>query len=131
MIRRHASALVAVWTSCLVAPIAAAELKEATARAFERYQSAAEAQIARDVASPDTSLRVMRGDAAARQRALDMMRRGEVAIERLRIEEAGNRLEIPDGLVHHWVGAVFIPGATVDAAVALLQDYDRHATVFA
>ena len=37
---------------------------------------------------------------------------------------------MPNGLVHHWVGAVFVPGATVDQAVALLRDYDQHARIY-
>lgn len=31
-----------------------------------------------------------------------------------------------DGLVHHWVGIVFIPGVTIQRTVAVLQDYDNH-----
>jgi hypothetical protein len=119
--------ITALWTATL----AAAELKDATVRAFERYQRAAEAEIARDIATPDTSLRVLRGDDRARARTMDAMKRGDVAVERLRITENGGNIEIPDGLVHHWVAAVFIPNAKVDAAVAMLQDYDRHATIFA
>ena len=38
---------------------------------------------------------------------------------------------VPGGLVHDWIGAVFIPGARVDAVVALIQDYDCHARVYA
>ena len=129
MTRRLSASIVAI-ALCASIPLAAAELKDATVRAFDRYQASAEAQISRDIASPDTFLRVVRGDASAKQRTLDVMRRGEVAIERLRVEENGRRLEIPDGIVHHWVGAVFVPGVKVDDAVALMQDYDRHATVF-
>ena len=32
----------------------------------------------------------------------------------------------PDGLIHHWMGAVFIPGATVAQVLALAQDYNHH-----
>ena len=37
---------------------------------------------------------------------------------------------MPDGLIHHWVGSVFVPGATLEQAVALLQDYNRHAEIY-
>lgn len=33
-------------------------------------------------------------------------------------------------MLHHWVGIVFVPSVRVDQAVALLQDYDRHAPVY-
>ena len=38
---------------------------------------------------------------------------------------------MPDGLIHHWVGTVFVPRVGVKEAVALMQDYDRHAKYFA
>ena len=43
----------------------------------------------------------------------------------------GRDIEVPDGLVHHWVGTVFVPEATTAEALRLLQDYDRHAEVYA
>ena len=33
--------------------------------------------------------------------------------------------------MHHWIGVVFVPKVTIDRAVALLQDYDRHSLVYA
>ena len=38
---------------------------------------------------------------------------------------------MPDAYIHHWLGAVFVSGASLDQAVALLQDYDRHAQIYA
>lgn len=35
-------------------------------------------------------------------------------------------LAAPHGLIHHWVGAAFIPGATVGRVLARVQDYDNH-----
>ncbi|MGD1093055.1 MAG: hypothetical protein ABSB35_13825 [Bryobacteraceae bacterium] len=37
----------------------------------------------------------------------------------------GNPTRVPDGLIHHWVGAKFIPGAHIDDIVAIVSDYDR------
>jgi hypothetical protein len=31
---------------------------------------------------------------------------------------------VPDGSIHDWTGAVFIPGATLAKTLALVQDYD-------
>ena len=61
---------------------------------------------------------------------LNQLRQGSLIIERLTTREGGKEIDIPDGLVHHWVGLVFIPGATVDAAIGLLQDYNRHAEIY-
>jgi hypothetical protein len=38
--------------------------------------------------------------------------------------------EVPNGLIHDWIGAVFVPQATVEQALALVQDYDNHKNVY-
>ena len=38
---------------------------------------------------------------------------------------------MPNGLIHHWIGTSFIRGATLDRALALLQDYDHHSELYA
>ena len=43
--------------------------------------------------------------------------------------EPGSRtgeIKVPHGLVHDWVGSVFIPNATVDDVLSLVQNYDHH-----
>lgn len=40
-------------------------------------------------------------------------------------------VEVPNGLIHDWIGAASIPGATVEATLALIQDYDNHKNVYA
>lgn len=110
--------------------LVAAELKAPTIVAFERYQQAAETAIEADVSTRDRFLRVFRGDASDRDTIGHQLTRGEVAVTRLRVTEGGKRIEIPDGLIHHWVGTVFVPGVHLDAAVAMLQNYDHHAEMF-
>ena len=113
----------AVVAVCIVPAAQAAELKPATVTAFERYQRAAELAIAGDVSASGVFLRV-NSDADER------LRRGEVVVERLRATDGGKPIDIPGGMVHHWVGTAFIPGARLDQAVALLQAYDRHAEIY-
>jgi len=33
-------------------------------------------------------------------------------------------------MIHHWIGTVFIPGATLAQTLALEQDYDHHQEYF-
>jgi hypothetical protein len=94
--------------------------------AFERYAQATEAQqrawaafLWLDTLPPNRTR-------AIRQSLLD----GGLLIERITAREAGREIDIPDGLVHHWMGTVFVPGATLAQTLALLQDYDRHATIY-
>jgi hypothetical protein len=68
---------------------------------------------------------------ARRREALAALRRGELIIEPLETRDQGKTVDVPDGLIHHWMGTVFVPRGSVDDAVALLQDYDRHAQVYA
>jgi len=44
--------------------------------------------------------------------------------------DGDKEIDVPDGLIHHWVGLTFVPGATLASAVALLQDYDHHAEIY-
>jgi hypothetical protein len=108
----------------------AAELKPATIDAFERYRRIAEATIEQDASSSDRFLHVFHGDAAARAKADVLLRRGEVAVDRLRATDNGRRIEIPDGLIHHWIGSIFVPNVSLRTAVAVLQDFDQHADLF-
>lgn len=99
-------------------PAATAELQPATVQAFDSYIRAAEAGMK----SSGGFLWVDRDPARAGQ-----LRAGQVLSQ-----PWGERAEtsIPDGLVHDWVGAAFIPGATLDKTLALVQDYNRHETIY-
>jgi hypothetical protein len=33
---------------------------------------------------------------------------------------------VPNGLVHHWIGGIFIPNATIDSLAAITLDYGRY-----
>ncbi len=37
-----------------------------------------------------------------------------------------NPKHIPNGLIHHWIGAVFLPGAHLDEVFSVLRDYDDY-----
>ncbi len=80
-----------------------------------------------EVTRPDAFLWADTVEPARRQDVMAKLRRGEVVTERLRLSE---KIDVPDGLIHHWVGTILVPGVNVRKAVALLQDYDRHAAIF-
>lgn len=121
---------VALAVLCLIASnarsAAAADLEPKTVAAFDRYVRATEARMS-------ASTQFLWIDTLAepqRRKAGDALRSGEFVIEKLTTTEGGKAIEIPDGIVHHWVGVVLVPKVTIDQAVALLQDYDRHAEVY-
>ena len=127
MIRASALLFAAMLVSTSGLP---AELKPATVAAFDRYVRANDA-----VNQPtlQDSARFLWSDGleprAARAQS-ERLRRGELVIERLKRQDANRDIDIPDGLVHHWLGIVFVPGATLRQTVTLLQDYDRHAAIY-
>jgi hypothetical protein len=129
-----ADAPASVVVACLVlaagVELSAAELKPGTIAAFERYVRATEARIGAEVSDARRFLYVdTMPDARRRAQAADLVS-GKLVIERMRSDENGRAIPIADGLIHHWLGAVFVPGGTLTAAVALLQDYDRHADIY-
>jgi hypothetical protein len=108
----------------------AAELKPATVAAFERYVRATEARIDAEVRDEGRFLYIdTLAETERRARAAELAA-GKLVIERLRTREGGEVIDAPDGLIHHWLGVVFVPGGTAATAVALLQDYDRHAEIY-
>ena len=34
--------------------------------------------------------------------------------------------KVPNGLIHHWIGGIFIPGATIDSLSAVMQNYSAY-----
>ena len=52
-------------------------------------------------------------------------------MERLKTRDSSGRvMEAPDGLIHHWMGAVFIPCVTLRQTLDLVQDYDHHQEIY-
>lgn len=98
-----------------------AELKPNTLAAFDKYARGREAQIGGEIRDAGKFFWVDRLGEAARQKAYADMRAGRIVIDQ------GRRTDVPDGLVHHWTGAGFIPGATLQQTLAFIQDYNHHA----
>ena len=129
----------ALFTICVslalaVAPASsgtAADLRPRTVAAFDRY--AAETERQREPSLTDNSqfLWIEAQRAADRTVSLEQLRAGAFVIERLTTTADGKTIEVPDGIIHHWLGAVFVPDASLDQAIALLQDYDHHAQIYA
>lgn len=39
-------------------------------------------------------------------------------------------VKVPNGLIHDWIGAAFIPHASLEDILALIQDYDNHKNIY-
>ena len=108
-----------------------ADLTPKTLQAFERYVQATEARTNQELSRPGEFLYVEGLAEPQRSRTLAMLKRGEVYIEQLRtLDASGKRIDAPDGIIHHWMGAVFIPGATLQQTLALVEDYNHHQNIY-
>lgn len=107
------SALLGLLLLASAAP--SVELKKPTADAYNSYVAAAEQQV-------DIELRGPNFFWGAIPPQEEKLRAGEVFIQKAALKSSA----VPDGLVHHWSGFVFIPKAGLSQLLTFLQDYDHH-----
>src|SRR5260370_24482517 len=122
-----------VLFSCLFglyAGSSAAELKPKTVEAFNRYVSATEARFGKELRPDGTFLYIDALAPDARKNSYDQLKRGEVLVQKLETRQPGVSADVRDGMVHHWVGLVFIPGANMAGTLPVLQDYNHRAEMY-
>jgi hypothetical protein len=105
-----------------IRPSSAAELKPETLRAWNQYVHMAEARMQARLESgrqflwtdeePTRGVRV---------------RRGEILAAPL---EAAGIQPVPGGLIHHWIGALFVPNARLADVLAVVHDYARYKEIY-
>jgi hypothetical protein len=109
----------------------AADLKQKTTDAFNRYVAVTEARMAGELKPGGAFLFADRPASSEEMRdAFNRLKHGEILVERQETKLDGKEVEVPDGMVHHWVGIVFIPGATMEQTLAVVKDYDRRGETF-
>ncbi len=108
----------------------AAELEPKTIAAFDHYIALSETTINASLNDTQSFLWVDRLPLEARAAVLARLRAGNVVIERMQTLENGKPIDIPNGLVHYWIGTVFIPGTTLAQTLALVQDYNHQSKYY-
>jgi hypothetical protein len=97
----------------------AVQLTPETVSAFDRYIAAYEAQrfhLPAFLASEET--------AQHREQLL----KGEVVVFP---GKNNGDVEVPSGLIHDWVGAIFVPGANLDKVLTTIKDYGHQSQTYA
>lgn len=120
-----AAALVASFTVA-----EAAELSQETRVAWDQYVAWTEHRMRTDLRTGGSYLVQDSLPEPLAQRAREKLRAGDVFTTKLETTADGRAIDVPKGLVHHWLGSVFIPGTTVEELVGWLQDYDAHHRYF-
>ncbi|HLW53617.1 MAG TPA: hypothetical protein VKW06_12310 [Candidatus Angelobacter sp.] len=112
---------------------AAADLKEKTTEAFDKYVAATEQRLAEEV-KPGGRFLYPDGPVPFHSEemrdAYNRLKRGEILIARQESKLNGKDVDVPDGMVHHWVGIVFIPGVNLAQVLDVAKDYDHRAELY-
>ena len=107
------------------------DLRPETVAAFDRYVRLTEARIEREVSQPGKFLNVDQIPEPRRSEVLAELKGGGIFMEQLQtLDASGHGVEAPGAIIHHWLGAVFVPGVHVQQAIALVQDYDHHQDIY-
>jgi hypothetical protein len=112
------SLIICILLTCPpTAPVAAADLKEQTRLAYERY----EREVTR------IFLERVHGRSTPSAPSALSLRDGQV------VARPGNQdgiIAVPGGLVHHWIGTIFIVGVTLHDALRVSYAYDDYHTFY-
>ncbi|MGB9484830.1 MAG: hypothetical protein WCD04_01765 [Terriglobia bacterium] len=111
--------------------VMSAELKPKTVEAFDRYVQLTEARINREVSQTEKFLYLDELPPPRRSEVLAALQRGEIFMEQLQtLDASGRTMEAPEAIIHHWLGAVFVPGANLPQTIDLAQDYNHHQDIY-
>ena len=114
-ITRSASALAVLLLVLFVSLLQAAEPKQNTLQAWDEYNRIVNLHIAKSAAGNGQFLLTDESQDMARR-----VQRNEVVVTNRNPED------VPQGLIHDWVGAVFVPNVTLDRALSVVESYDRY-----
>ena len=98
------------------------KLQPETVREFERYAQSVEAQLNERWQGKRNFLAI-EDDPVSLQKVLA----GEFPIREL---PNGSPIDVKDGLVHDWIGAVYIPNTGMERVLDVLRDFDRHKKIY-
>jgi hypothetical protein len=108
----------------------ASELKPHTVKAFQHYEELTEARMQSELSTPGQFLAIDSLPEAQREEEISRLKSGQVYIRTLTTKDNDKKIEIPDGLVHHWLAIGFIPHARLQQVIGVVQDYPRQADIF-
>ena len=101
----------------------ATDLKPKTNEAFDRYVAATESRFAGELHPGGPFLYIDRLSAEEKRQSYQSLQHGEVWIRNVESKSASIA---PGGMVHHWIGIIFIPGATLGKTLPIVKDYGHR-----
>jgi hypothetical protein len=107
----------------------AAELKKETAKAFDSYIAASEARMQTELRN-GPFLYIDGLPEERRREAYAQLREGQILVEQRHAKAEGNPIKVPGGLIHDWIGVIFIPNVSLAQTIAVAQDYDNYKVIY-
>jgi hypothetical protein len=96
----------------------AMELKEQTVQAWDTYVRAANTRVEERASGRSPFLWVDENPERVQR-----VRAGEILVAPVMSD---NPRKVPHGLIHDWIGAMFLPNAKLDDVMGVLHDYDHY-----
>jgi hypothetical protein len=108
----------------------ASQLRHVTIEAFHHYVALTEDRIASELREPGHFLWVDQQPAQQRQSLLEQLRQGQVITQRMETLEDGQPIPVPQGMIHHWLATVFVPGVNLADTLAQQQNFNRGGQIY-
>jgi len=108
----------------------AKQLKPKTLDAFVQYVHTREAGMNQELASGNNFLWIDSLPQPGRNEAYASLKQGQIIAQRIQSGDPDAPISVPGGLIHDWVGLVYIPGVTLPQAMSMLQDYDHDSEYY-
>jgi hypothetical protein len=96
----------------------AATLKPETVAAWDDYVATAKADLVQRIRPGGCYLWTFENPERAAQ-----VRAGQIVVAPA---PGPSPKKVPGGLIHHWIGAMFLPGLTIGQVLEVTRDYDRY-----
>jgi len=126
-----AQALVLTLALLTAQSLPAAELQSRTLASWENYVRLTERRVAAELEDKQKFLAEDFLAESGPQEARALLNNGQVLIRRMEtLDGNGRKIPVPDGMIHHWLGGIFVPGVSVGALLKWIQDYDQHERYF-
>lgn len=133
-LRVYRVALVAVLLRALIAggqETLATELKPETLKAWKEYERLTEKRIVSELESNKGFLVQDFLPAAEATRCRQTLASGGVFVYKMETRNAeGKQIDVPQGMIHHWLGSIFLPGVNLADLLQWIQNYDQQAKYF-
>ena len=130
-VRLSAQALGLTLAMLIAQSLPGAELESRTIASWENYIRLTERRVEAELGDGQKFLAEDFLAAGKPQEARTLLRRGQVSIRRMDTADGnGRKMPVPDGMIHHWLGGIFVPGVALDALLEWLQNYGQHERYF-